>query len=188
MPASDLPPIVVAAKGRASAAGFALSCEDDVGRLLAVLAAGVAPGGRILELGTGAGVGIAWLAHGIGSRDDVELTTVELDHDLAAAAAEAAWPPSVRLTEGDAVDHLVGPVDLIFADAPAGKWWALDRTIAALAPGGLLVVDDMAPPSFADDEHERKTAEVRATLLDHPELCSVELGWSSGIIVSARRP
>ena len=186
MPTFDLPPIVSEAQRRASAAGFARSCEDDVGRLLAVLAVAVARGGRILELGSGAGVGTAWLAHGVGRRDDVDLATVELDPELAACAAEAGWPPFVRAAQGDAVDHLVGPVDLIFADAPAGKWWALDRTIGALGPGGLLVVDDMSPPSFADDEHERNTAEVRATLLDHPGLRSVELAWSSGVIVSTR--
>ena len=38
----------------------------------------------------------------------------------------------------------------------------LDVTVAALRPGGQLLVDDMTPPFFADDNHERKTAEVRA--------------------------
>ena len=56
-----LPEGVAAALGRAREAGFALSCEVGVGRLLATLAAGVRPGGRILELGTGAGVGLAWI-------------------------------------------------------------------------------------------------------------------------------
>jgi predicted O-methyltransferase YrrM len=51
---------------RANELGFEQSCEADVGRLLAVLAAGVPGGGRILEIGTGAGVGTAWMVEGIG--------------------------------------------------------------------------------------------------------------------------
>ena len=41
----------------------------------------------------------------------------------------------------------LGQFSLIFADAPGGKWEGLDRTIAALEPGGLLVVDDMRWPT-----------------------------------------
>lgn len=77
--------------------------------------------------------------------------------------------------------------DLIFADAPGGKWDGLDLTIAALAPGGVLVVDDMSPTSYADDTHREKTAEVCLRLLDHPDLVTVEIAWSTGIMVSTRR-
>jgi predicted O-methyltransferase YrrM len=48
------PPAVVRdAQARAERAGFAMFCDDRVGELLAVLAAAVPRGGRILELGTG---------------------------------------------------------------------------------------------------------------------------------------
>ena len=42
--------------GRARQAGFPMSCEPAVGRLLAVLAAHLPDGARVLELGTGTGV------------------------------------------------------------------------------------------------------------------------------------
>ena len=35
--------------------------------------------------------------------------------------------------------------------------------------------------------HARKTSEVRARLLDHPDLASVEIAWSTGLILSTRR-
>jgi hypothetical protein len=45
----------------------------------------------------------------------------------------------------------------------------------------------MTPGEFADEHHARKTAEVRSRLLGHPDLVSVEIAWSSGLILSTRR-
>jgi len=70
----ELPASVLAAHERAASAGFQLACEVEVGRLLAALAAVVPDGGRVLEIGTGVGTGLAWLVHGLGARRDVELT------------------------------------------------------------------------------------------------------------------
>ncbi len=78
----ELPGSVRAAYERASSAGFELACEVEVGRLLAALAAAVPGGGRVLEIGTGVGVGLAWLVHGLGARRDVEVVTVELDDEV----------------------------------------------------------------------------------------------------------
>ena len=145
-------------------------------------------GGRVLELGTGTGVGTAWIVHGLRGRDDVEVVTVEIDAATAALAAQYRWPPQVRLLTGDALDvtRRAGRFDLIFADAQGGKWEGLDTTIAALRPRAHLLVDDMMPGEFADDHHARKTSEVRARLLDHPDLTSVEIAWSTGLILSTR--
>jgi predicted O-methyltransferase YrrM len=158
-----------------------MSSEDAVGELLAVLAGAVRPGGRILEIGTGAGVGLAWLVEGLAGRTDVEVRSVEHDHAVAAATAGADWPENVTLHEGDVLELLgtLGEFDLIFADAEGGKWQGLDRTIAALAPGGHLLVDDMAAG------HEQ-TARVRETLLGHPGLTAVELPCGTGLILATR--
>ncbi len=58
------PAVVEAAQTASDAAGFTMSCDPDAGALLAVLAAAVPSGGSILELGTGAGGGVAWIVHG----------------------------------------------------------------------------------------------------------------------------
>lgn len=143
----------------------------------------------VLELGTGTGVGTAWITDGLQGRDDVEVFTVEIDAATAALAAEYAWPPWVKLLTGNATDVTrgAGRFDLIFADAQGGKWEGLGVTVAALRPGGHLLVDDMRPGEFADEYHARKTSEVRSLLLGHPDLISVEIAWSSGLILSTRR-
>lgn len=51
----------------------------------------------------------------------------------------------------------------------------------------MLLVDDMTPAMFVNDEHRTKTAEVRTRLLADDRLVPVEMGWSSGLILCARR-
>jgi predicted O-methyltransferase YrrM len=58
----------------------------------------------VLELGTGTGVGTAWITHGLAGRSDVEVVTVEIDAATAALAAQHPWPPWVELRTGDAVE------------------------------------------------------------------------------------
>ncbi len=184
----ETPSRVGRAKAAAADAGFGLSCEPGVGELLSVLSAAVRAGGSILELGTGAGVGVAWIVTGLAARTDVSVTSVELEPEVAAAAAQQDWPPYVQLEVGDALEVLRRQRgwSLIFADAQGGKWEGLDDTIDALEPGGVLLVDDMAPTEFTNDLHRDKTAEVRATLLGDPRILAVEIGWSSGVILCTR--
>jgi demethylmenaquinone methyltransferase/2-methoxy-6-polyprenyl-1,4-benzoquinol methylase len=184
-----VPQRVLEAISRAEKLGFAQPCDDGVGRLLAVLAAGMPAGGRILEIGTGAGVGTAWLVEGIGSNASVTLFTIEVDDQLSAQVADADWPIGVQFEVGDAIELLptLGQFDLVFADAAAGTWYGLDLTIEATAPGGLIVVDDMTPSRWVDAEHEARTGQARATLLSDPRLEAVEISWSTGVILACRR-
>ncbi|MEV4508832.1 class I SAM-dependent methyltransferase [Dactylosporangium sp. NPDC049525] len=187
--------LVDAAYARAESSGFPMSCERPVGQLLATLAAAVRPGGNILELGTGAGVGVAWLVRGLGERTDVTVTSIELDPATAAVAATEAWPSFVDLRVADALSFLsttllssaAGAFDLIFADAPGGKVEGLDLTIAALRPRGILAVDDMRPAEDWPEDFKVRQDGVRRTLVEHPNLVSVELDHGSGMVLSTRR-
>lgn len=183
-----IPARVRAAKERASSAGFALSCEDAVGELLATLAAAVPPGGRIVELGTGCGVGLAWLVEGLGARTDVEVVSVDVDESLIAATRSADWPAFVRFVADDGASAIaeLAPAHLVFADAYGGKIDGLDATIAALAPGGVLMVDDMDPALHVDDGLGDAIAAVRTQLMSSPVLRSVELAHGSGVILAVR--
>jgi predicted O-methyltransferase YrrM len=188
-----VPPEVLEAKHRAEATGFHLSCDDGVGRLLATLAAAVPSGGRILEIGTGAGVGLAWLLSGLGDRRDVEVVSLEKDDALAesAMAAVANWPRRVSIGHGDALEILphIGVFDLVFADAEGGKTEGLDLTLKAVGPRGILVVDDMLPK--ADDAYHAslwpKLEAVRDSLLSAADFACTKLAWSTGAIIASRR-
>jgi demethylmenaquinone methyltransferase/2-methoxy-6-polyprenyl-1,4-benzoquinol methylase len=186
-----MPPLVEEAVARAAAADFRYSCDPAVGRLLAVLAGHLPTGARVLELGTGTGVGTAWIASGLLPRTDVAVLTVEKEPARAALAAQGDWPGFVELRCADALtllgDSGTGEFDLIFADARGGKTEGLDRTIAALAPHGMLVVDDMTAMPDWDGELRATQQRVRQTLLTSTLLTSVELHHGSGVILGTRK-
>jgi predicted O-methyltransferase YrrM len=184
-----MPPLVQQAVARARESGFPYSCEPEVGRLLATLAAHLPARSRVLELGTGTGVGTAWITSALLPRTDVTVVSVEKNPGTAALAARGDWPGFVELRCADALTVLgeAGEFDLIFADAQGGKWEGLDRTVAALAPHGLLVVDDMTATPQWDAGQRAQQQQVRQTLLTSPLLTSVELDHGSGVILSSRR-
>jgi predicted O-methyltransferase YrrM len=152
----EYPPLVARANALSREVGFPLTreeagpnrpsaCLPGVGRFLAVLAAGC-HGGRIGELGTGAGVGSAWLASAMPA--DCMLITAEVDPSLADAARSLlASDPRVEVITGDAATVLAdrGPYCLLFADSglrSAGQFSAL---VSWLRPGGRIVMDDLVP-------------------------------------------
>jgi predicted O-methyltransferase YrrM len=185
----ELPTLVEGARTSASQSGFPYSCDDDVGRLLAALAASVPRRGRILELGSGVGVGTAWIVHGLGDRSDVEVVTIEVDAQIAAVFGRQPWPAHVRLVIGDAVEMLssLGQFDLVFADAQGGKWSRLDLTVEAIREGGYLLVDDMTPTDSWEGEQVRKQSQVRDALCGSPALVTCEMDWATGVILCVRR-
>jgi demethylmenaquinone methyltransferase/2-methoxy-6-polyprenyl-1,4-benzoquinol methylase len=184
-----VPERVEQARRRARGLGFELSSEPGVGALLAVLAAASPRRARICELGTGAGVGLAWIVHGLGDREDARLYTVDTDQQLLATVAVAGWPEYVEFACADGAEAVrtLAPLDLVFADAPGGKLDGLDVTVAALAPGGVLVVDDMDPARHADVGHRKAIEAVRTRLLSDPALVAAELTFASGVTVATKR-
>jgi predicted O-methyltransferase YrrM len=153
---SDFPDLVQQAYDVARQAGFPLTrqeagpdrpsaCLPDVGRFLAVLAAGC-QGGRIAELGTGAGIGSAWMASAM--PQDCTLVTAEIDPSRAAAAAGLlAGDGRVEVLTGDARELLGGrgPFSLIFADSGVRDATHFAALVSLLEPGGRIVMDDLTP-------------------------------------------
>ncbi|MFI5764669.1 O-methyltransferase [Streptomyces sp. NPDC051563] len=184
----QLPVPLTALRAKAAEAGFTLSCEDRTGSLLAVLAA-ARPGGRILELGTGAGEGAAWLLSGMdgGSR----LTTVELDDTVQAIAREELGSDQrVTFVAGDAGAWLDGfegaPFDLVFADTWPGKFTHLDRALELVAPGGIYLIDDLLPQPGWPQEHAASVVRLLAELDGREDFRCVRLSWASGLLMAVR--
>ena len=182
------PELVRRAQDLADRSGFELSCESLVGQLLSVLAAAVSPRGRVLELGTGTGVGLAWIASGLGERSDVEVVSVESDPELYRSVGAIPWPSFVRRIQGDGAEEIMrlGRFDLIFADAPGGKLKNLEGTLSALSTNGVLLLDDM-DLSRHDDELSEALQEVLRIVRTDPRCLTVELPVSSGVLLATRR-
>jgi predicted O-methyltransferase YrrM len=151
------------------------SSLPEVQRLLAVLATGR----RVAEIGTAFGEGaaaIAATAH--------ELVTVERDPERAAVArGRLAGLANVELLVGDWRELLPprAPFELVFLDGGRSK--ADPAALGLVAPGGLLVMDDLTPDRPGPDR-------VRELWLSNPAVAAVEILTTpaTAAIVAARRP
>ncbi|EYB66789.1 hypothetical protein DEIPH_ctg075orf0026 [Deinococcus phoenicis] len=187
-PALALPGRVHRAHVQAERLGFGRSCSPETGRLLRTLAA-TRPAGHFAELGSGTGVGAAWLLAGMDGAS--RLVTVELDPERALVTRTVlAGDDRAEVLHGDWREALAfGPFDLIFSDCVPAKreTESLDLLISALRPGGLLVLDNFSPPGQLPEALHAGDPE-REALWAHPGLTCTEVAVSAGerVILAAR--
>jgi predicted O-methyltransferase YrrM len=158
---------------------FERSSIKEIGRLLAVLVA-ARPRGKFAEIGTGCGVGSAWVVDALGP--DASLVTVELDDDRAAAASRLFSDyPNVRVVHGDWHEVLPpeGPFDVLFFDSGHAKRGDVPaegaQALSLVASGGVVVIDDLTPESLWPDEWRGQPDPPRDFWLNHPELVAAEV-------------
>ncbi|MFI1281986.1 O-methyltransferase [Streptomyces sp. NPDC020858] len=185
---SRIPASLPALSAAAREAGFVMSCEERTGGLLALLAA-ARPGGRTLELGTGAGEGTAWLLSGMDAA--ARLVTVELDGTVQKTAREhLGTDPRVTFVAADGGEWLQGydgePFDLVFADTWPGKFTHLDRALDLVAPGGMYLIDDLFPQPGWPDGHGASVERLLADLEGREDFRCVRMGWASGLLMAVR--
>ena len=168
---------------RAQALAFERSCSDETGRLLHLLAAQRGRS-RVGEIGTGVGVGAAWITSALAP--GIPFVTVELDPERAAVARELlADDRDVRVLEGDWHELMPpeAPFDLMFYDGGGKQHPEVDgeQVLGLLAPGATLLMDDLTPGRVGPDP-------VREFWLSRRELAAVELQVSRRecVIVAVR--
>jgi predicted O-methyltransferase YrrM len=139
---------------------------------------------RVGEIGTGTGIGAAWIVSALPPA--VPFVTVESDPQRAAAARELfAEDENVRVLEADWHEVMAAeaPFDLLFYDGGGKQRPDLDgeAVVGLLAPGGTVVMDDLTPGRTGPDP-------VREFWLGHPRLAAVELTLSPSMaaIVAVR--
>jgi predicted O-methyltransferase YrrM len=168
---------------------FEMASEQHTGALLQVLAASK-PGGKLLELGTGTGIGTSWLLSGMDAT--ATLTSVETDERVQGVAREVLGTDS-RLTlvlEDGATFIRRQPeksFDLIFADAMPGKFEVLDETLKIVKPGGFYVIDDLLPQPNWPEGHGEKVDILMYRLSADPRFSMVPITWSTGVAILVRR-
>jgi predicted O-methyltransferase YrrM len=189
-----IPETVYRAEALATAMRFDQSSLREVGRLLAMLVA-QRPRGRVAEVGTGCGVGTAWIASALGPEG--ALVTVESDEERAAAVARLfAEEPQVRVVHGDWHTALLpeAPFDLLFFDG--GQWKRGDvvaeseAVLDLVAPSGVIVIDDMTPEALWPEEWRGRPDPVRDFWLADPRLRAAEILTTprTAAIVATKNP
>ena len=175
--------------------------DAEVGALLRVLATAV-NASRILEIGTAIGYSGIWLARALPAGG--MLVTLEFDQDRAREAREnfarAGLSDRVSVVVGDAqlkIAKVSGPFDLIFQDGAKQLYTPLlDRLVALLRPGGLLVTDNVlwdgevvsgfhgAPRKNPDDT--RAIIEYNQRVASHPQLLTSIVPLRDGVSIAVK--
>ena len=168
--------------------GFQSWCWPQVGALLRVMAS-LKPGGRLLEIGTGTGVGTSWLLDGMDAT--AQLLTIDINPKVQAVARThlGADPRLTMLCEDAAAAIRRQPpnsLDLIFADGGAGKHVLLDETLALLRSGGIYICDDTKPHPMWPPEHAVKIPPLMEALAARRDFRRIYLDWSSGVVVMVK--
>ncbi len=180
--APSAPELVHRAEALATAMRFERSSIREIGRLLAVLVT-QRPHGRLAEIGTGTGVGSAWIVDSLSP--GATFVTVELDPDRASAAGRLfADYPNVRVLEGDWHEVMPpeAPFDLLFFDGgnwkrrpPAEMRAESERALELLAAGGVVVMDDLTPEHLWPDAWGAWPDALREHWLGHDGLVATEI-------------
>ena len=175
--------------------------DAEVGALLRVLATAVGAT-RILEIGTAVGYSGIWLAGALPPGG--MLLTMEMSETRARIArdnfARAGLADRVNVMIGDAerlIAKVAGPFDLIFQDGDKKLYLPmLDRLVALLRPGGLLVTDNVlwdgeVVPGFVSRpqrkaEDTRAIADYNVRLNAHPLLMTSTIPLRDGVAIAVK--
>jgi predicted O-methyltransferase YrrM len=175
--------------------------DAEVGALLRVLATAVGAK-QILEIGTAIGYSGIWLAGALPPGG--MLFTIDINEGRAKEAREnfarAGLGDRVSVLVGDAklkLAKVAGPFDLIFQDGDKLQYSPLlDRLVALLRPGGLLVTDNVlwdgeVVPDFVTNPQKNRDdtkaiAEYNERVAAHPELRTSVIPLRDGVSISVK--
>lgn len=183
---TEVPRVVARALSLSHRQGFLRSSRNETGRLLAALAA--SRPGTLAELGTGCGVGAAWLLSG--KREDAVVVTAELDPELAGQVQHLFEDQDgVEVVSGDWTElSKHAPFSLLFVDARDAKQ-DVDAIAGLIEPGGMIVLDDFTPCTTWPPIYEGRVDSLREQWLTDERFTSVEVMVTddSSVVLATRR-
>lgn len=167
-----MPDLVAQALDLSRQRGFITSTRHETGRLLAALAA--SRSGTLAELGTGTGVGSAWLAHGASPK--ARIVSAELDASLAEEVQTLFVDvKNVDIVAGDWTTlSAYAPFSLLFVDVQE-VMENIDTLADLIEPGGIAVLDDFVPSSHWPPIVDGHVDHIREQWLTDERFVAVEL-------------
>ena len=173
------------------AINYGMPSDKQTGALLRVLAASKTHG-RFLELGTGTGLGAAWLLSGMDSEST--LISVESNGEYQNIARKhLSKDARLTLLECDGLAYIENAkeeaFDFIYADTWPGKYIGFEHSLRILKRGGVIVLDDMLPQPNWPEDHPPKVANLLRTIdaLPTDQFAVVRQCWYTGHILIAKK-
>lgn len=183
---AEVPDLVARALDLSRRRGFITSTRSETGRLLAALAA--SRPGTLAELGTGCGVGSAWLSSG--APKGAHIVTAELDPGLVKDVQSIFHDAeNVEVTHGDwTVLEQYAPFSLLFVDV-RDVMASIDVMADLLEPGGIAVLDDFVPSAFWPPIVDGQVDTIREQWLTDERFAAVEMliDPDASLIIATRR-
>lgn len=185
---TDTPGVLDAVYRDSELAGFTMGSEPKTGSFLRALAASK-PGGRFLELGTGTGIGTAWLLAGMDLSS--HLDSVDSDPTVQEVARRhLGHDARVTFHVADGGTFLEQSrsqeFDFIYADAWPGKFSHLGLALSLLRTGGIYLVDDLLPQPNWPEGHAPKVPVLISELECQHGFVATKLAWASGLMILVR--
>lgn len=168
--------------------GFTMPSDLYIGTLLKTLVASK-PCGNFLELGTGIGLSLSWMADGL---DDCgNIISIDNDPKLTGIVSQLfKLDPRVNILCQDGAEWIKNydgdKFDLIFADAWPGKYSYLEEALALLKVGGFYVIDDMDEQPNWPEGHAEKAEALTRQLEDRTDFNLTKMNWSTGVILMTK--
>jgi len=169
----EQPRIVAQALLLSRSRGFIASCRVETGRLLATLAASRT--GTLAEIGTGCGVGAAWIYSSM--RPEAKLVTAEVDQELAGEVGKLfADDDHVTVLAADWRELTkAAPFSLLFVDSREPKKAGPDGVVDFLEPGGIAVLDDFTPTTTWPPMYNGSVDVLRQSWLTDPRFATSDV-------------
>lgn len=170
---------------KSQATGFNMLSDLKTGSLLRTLCASKA-NGNILELGTGTGLSLCWIAEG--ATEGSTIISIDNDNKYQSIAREVFQDdPRIEFLCMDANDWLKNysrlKFDLIFADAWPGKFENLDEALNLIVIGGFFLIDDLLPQPNWPDGHQKNVDRLFHYLINRKDFVYTTFNWSTGLML-----
>ncbi|MEM1325620.1 MAG: class I SAM-dependent methyltransferase [Bacteroidota bacterium] len=169
--------------------GFNMLSNEAAGQFLRTLAASKLSA-RILELGTGTGLGLTWLADGADEQATIVSVESEMDF-LQVAKHHFLADARIQFIHEDAAHFIQNysgeAFDLIFADTWSGKYYDLAATLALVKVGGFYVIDDMLPQPNWPEGHDLKAAQLLNELQQRTDFHFSYLPVHTGLVLMTKK-
>ncbi|GCE10311.1 O-methyltransferase [Tengunoibacter tsumagoiensis] len=170
--------------------GYTMTSDSVIGSLLRTLVASK-PAGVFLELGTGTGMGTAWLLDGMDAQS--HLITLDSNENVSTIAKRYLSKDArvtILLAEAESfiqTFHDEGKrFDLIFADTAPGKFVLLEETLSLLKTGGFYVIHDLHfKPSWPQGHAEQVDALI-ANFEQRTDVQITRLNISTGVMIAVK--
>ncbi|MDO5501424.1 MAG: cytidine deaminase [Propionibacteriaceae bacterium] len=183
----EVPELVTKALRAAWSRGYVHATRTETGRVLATLAA--SRKGTLAECGCGCGVGAAWLRTGAPDATRV-VTAAGNDPDLVTDARDVFTGEGIDVLASDWSHlHEQGPLSMLVLDADCARRADREALLELLAPGGMIVIDDLIPCHGWPPRDSRGIDVMRVEWLTDPRLASAEIlvAEDAAVLVAVRR-